>query len=183
MDALRAHIARASTDGLDLNASDDNGFTAIALACYSGHLDAAEALVRAGADPSAPIAGGFSPVHLMAQAGSPESIVKLLSWGADPNARSENGSTPLMVIDYDSDDDNDENDPPAAATAEKVDAGGGDDDEAALPPTRVTRILEALLEAPRTRADPTLADDDGTTALHFAATAGNERACKILLGW
>jgi uncharacterized protein len=75
-----------------------DGFTALHLAAFFGHEDAARALLEHGADPNV-VARHESlrvaPLH-SAAAGAHSSIVQLLlDAGADANARQEGGFTPL----------------------------------------------------------------------------------------
>jgi uncharacterized protein len=74
-----------------------DGFTALHLASFFGHPEAARVLVERGADVSAvahnPMA--VQPLHSAAAAGQTEIARLLLDRGADPNARQEGGFTPL----------------------------------------------------------------------------------------
>jgi ankyrin repeat protein len=74
-----------------------DGFTALHLAAFFGHPEAAQVLVERGADVSAVAhnAMAVQPLHSAAAAGQTEIARLLLDRGADPNARQEGGFTPL----------------------------------------------------------------------------------------
>ena len=87
---LRAEPQRASDYAPD-------GFTPVALAAFFGHLDAARALIAAGADVRAPARNPFKVQALHAAvAGRNLEIVKVvLEAGADPNAQQQAGFRPM----------------------------------------------------------------------------------------
>jgi uncharacterized protein len=80
-----------------VNAYAVDGFQALGLACFFGHLDVAEYLVKAGAAVNAPSRNELKAAPLQsAAAGGHERIVDmLLKNGADPNVREQGGYTPL----------------------------------------------------------------------------------------
>ncbi|MGE5249042.1 MAG: ankyrin repeat domain-containing protein, partial [Bacteroidota bacterium] len=80
-----------------INAYSEDGYQPLGLACYFGHHDAAEFLIKAGA---AINAYSNNPTHAAplqsATAGGHIEIVRLLlENGADPNCREAGGYTPL----------------------------------------------------------------------------------------
>jgi uncharacterized protein len=83
------------------NAVANDGFGALGLAVYFGRLDAAELLLKAGANPDTPSANEFKvrPIHSAAANRDPErslALVRLLlDWKADPNVTQAGGWTPL----------------------------------------------------------------------------------------
>jgi len=80
-----------------VNAYAEDGFQPLGLACFFGHLDSAEYLVKAGAPKNSLSRNELkaAPIH-SAVAGGHEEIVKmLLQHGADPNVREQGGCTPL----------------------------------------------------------------------------------------
>ncbi len=92
------HIARILARQPELvNAFSDDGFQPLGLACFFGHLEAAEYLVRAGASLNTPSNNGLGVTPLQsAAAGNHASLVgMLLKSGANPNVREGNGFTPL----------------------------------------------------------------------------------------
>jgi ankyrin repeat protein len=80
-----------------VNAYAVDGFQALGLACYFGHLDVADYLVKAGAPINAPSRNGLSaaPIQSAAAAGHEKIVDMLLKNGADPNVREQGGYTPL----------------------------------------------------------------------------------------
>jgi len=80
-----------------VNAFADDGFQPLGLACFFGHLESADYLVRAGASVNMPSNNGLHATPLQsAVAGGHAPIVKmLLNSGAQPNVRERGGVTPL----------------------------------------------------------------------------------------
>lgn len=92
------HVIRLlARDPQLVNAYAGDGFHPLGLACYFGHYDTAEYLVKAGAPINSPARNELkaAPIH-SAAAGRHTKIVKLLlDLGADPNVREQGGFTPL----------------------------------------------------------------------------------------
>ena len=80
-----------------VNAYTEDGFHPLGLACFFGHLDSAEYLVKAGAPINAQSRNGLKAAPIQsAAAGRHRKIVKmLLDHNADPNIREQGGYTPL----------------------------------------------------------------------------------------
>ena len=92
------HVIRLLARDPDLvNAYAADGFQPLGLACFFGHYDIAEYLIKAGAQLNSPARNELKamPLH-SAAAGRHERIVQLLlSQGAEPNVREQGGFTPL----------------------------------------------------------------------------------------
>jgi ankyrin repeat protein len=92
------HVIRLLARDPDLvNAYAHDGFQPLGLACYFGHYDTAEYLIKAGAQINSQARNELkaTPIH-SAAAGGHEKIVRLLlDHGADANVREQGGFTPL----------------------------------------------------------------------------------------
>jgi ankyrin repeat protein len=80
-----------------VNAYAQDGFQALGLACYFGHYDVAEYLVKAGAPINSRSRNELevTPIHSAASAGYSKIAELLLKHGADPNIREQGGYAPL----------------------------------------------------------------------------------------
>jgi uncharacterized protein len=92
--ALRALLAQK---GVDVNAPQADGATAIQWAAYRNDLEMADMLIAAGANVKLANRDGVTPMWLAAQNGSAGMLAKLIAAGADPNERHPGGDTPLMM--------------------------------------------------------------------------------------
>jgi ankyrin repeat protein len=98
--------------GAEVNARDEDGFTALHLACAWGDCAAADTLLAHGADPNASaeaggkqgrywytysdeFVAGPTPLHMAAAEGDAETIHLLLRCGVDVDAKDRRGVTPL----------------------------------------------------------------------------------------
>ncbi|MFT3893441.1 MAG: ankyrin repeat domain-containing protein [Anaerolineales bacterium] len=80
-----------------VNAYTEDGFQPLGLACFFGHFDAAEYLVKAGAPVNAQSRNGLkaAPIQSAAAGGHRKIVKMLLEYNADPNIREQGGYTPL----------------------------------------------------------------------------------------
>jgi ankyrin repeat protein len=90
------------SSGVDANAVDAEGNTALHLAAFNGHMDVVKALLAAGADANAQDAQGWTPVFKAAynhelDCGFAPVVQALVEAGADVNQRIFYGLTPLML--------------------------------------------------------------------------------------
>ena len=83
-----------------------DGFQPLGLACFFGHLDSAEYLVKAGAPINALSRNELSaaPIHSAAAGGYRKIVKMLLEHHADPNIRERGGFTPLHAAAQNGDD-------------------------------------------------------------------------------
>ena len=84
-----------SSGGASVDATANDGLTALLAATQHGHTDVIRALCAAGADADLGGVRGVRPLHLAAAEGHLESAEILLEAGADVNARTDSGYTPL----------------------------------------------------------------------------------------
>lgn len=84
--------------GYATEAKDEQGHTAVHLACLAGHTELLAALLAAGAAPSGPDICGRHPLHYACEWPDAEMVKELLSAGASAQARdADNGWVPLHV--------------------------------------------------------------------------------------
>jgi ankyrin repeat protein len=84
--------------GIDVNAAQGDGMTALHWAARRGDVELAQMLLYAGANVRATTRlGAYTPLIMAAQVGSAALIDTLLKAGADAKAATTNGTTPLML--------------------------------------------------------------------------------------
>ena len=88
-------LEAALAQGINVNARDDLGKTALHWAAQYGHDKAADTLLAHGANVSARSRSGYTPLHLAVQGLHGDMVKTLLEHGADVNARENGGWTPL----------------------------------------------------------------------------------------
>lgn len=88
-----AELARAP--GVDLEASDASGQTALMMAAIKGHAPSVGLLLERGAKVDGP--SGWTALHYAASGGHTDVARILLRHGAKLDARSDNGTTPAML--------------------------------------------------------------------------------------
>ena len=84
-------------EGVDVNARQRDGATALHWAAYRDDLDLANVLIEAGADINAANELGATPLWLAAANGSAAMVKRLLDAGANSNAALTIGETPVMT--------------------------------------------------------------------------------------
>lgn len=162
--------------GAKLNSRDDDGVSPLMNAAASGKPAVLTELIRAGSRIEATNSAGETALFAAARSNSAETIELLIDAGVDVNARNDEGQTALMTI-------------VAAGSFEKVktliergaDTGLMDYDG------RTALMLAAFNEDPRvpelflngSRIDAR--DNDGDTALLFAAERGSEKTVLLLV--
>ena len=92
-DALRSLLKQ----GVNVNATEADGTTALHWASYRDDVESADLLIRAGARVNAANDLGATPLWTASQNGSAAMVRRLLQAGADPNAALLLGETPVMV--------------------------------------------------------------------------------------
>ncbi len=85
------------SQGIDVNAAQGDGTTALHWAARLDDVPLADVLIRAGARAGAANDNGATPLHLACVNRSAAMVDRLLAAGADPNASMPNGETVLMT--------------------------------------------------------------------------------------
>lgn len=93
-ESYAAADALADSAGLQLEASNRSGESALMMASLRGRTALVQRLLQRGAAVNRP---GWSPLHYAATAPDPAPMKLLLAQGAAVDARSPNGTTPLMM--------------------------------------------------------------------------------------
>jgi len=90
-----------------VNAYSEDGFHPLGLACFFGHFDVAEYLVRAGASINSRSHNRLkaAPIQSATARGHRKIVKMLLDYGADPNIREQGGYTPLHAAAQNGDED------------------------------------------------------------------------------
>lgn len=84
--------------GMDVNAAQGDGMTALHWAATNGDVAIAQMLLSAGANVRATTRlGGLTPLHLATQSGQAHVAAALIAAGADSNLATATGATPLML--------------------------------------------------------------------------------------
>ena len=84
--------------GVDVNAAQGDGMTALHWAAFTDHVEIAEMLIYAGGNVEAGTRlNSIKPLFMAAQNGSRSMVETLLAGGADPNSTMSTGTTPLMM--------------------------------------------------------------------------------------
>ncbi len=87
-----------SQPGIDVQAKDKDGFTALHWASWSGMPYCSLMLVEAGLDVNAKENNGYTPLMLAAMRGNNEAVRMLLSLGADASLKNNDGLTAAELV-------------------------------------------------------------------------------------
>ena len=98
MQGDRAAVSALLTQGVDVNAAQGDGSTALHWAAYRGDLEMTGQLLKAGASVKAGTRiGGMTPLFMAARGGHAPVIDALLQAGAGAGEANANGTTALMI--------------------------------------------------------------------------------------
>jgi uncharacterized protein len=166
-------VRRLLKQGVSVNASQPDGFTALHWAAQWDQADMADLLIRAGGQVSAADHYGVTPLSLACTNGSVSMVGRLLEAGANPNAARVYGETVLMTCARTG----------ALEAVKAVLARGADVNpkETALMWAAAeghTEIVQALIAG---GADVHARSSKGYTALLLTAREGNLGATRALL--
>ena len=93
-----AAVKRLVAEGVDINAADARGRTALLEAAWGGYRDIVSLLLEKGAVVNRPDSSGFTPICRSVEEGFDAITALLLENGAEVNIRAgTRGSTPLML--------------------------------------------------------------------------------------
>ena len=84
------------SSGIDVDARNEHGTTALMRAAYHGHLQMVEALIASGADPNAVRNDNFTPLTLAAFFGHTDIVRVLVQAGAETDRVTRNGTSARM---------------------------------------------------------------------------------------
>ena len=171
---VRTLLARQA----NVNVRAEDGSTALLWATHWNDLEAADLLVRAGADPNAANDLRMTPLVQACTNANAALVTVLIDAGANPNTPAATGETPLMTCARS-----------GALAAVRLLLAHGADVNASEPTQHQTalmwaaaerhaEIVHSLIEA---GADLTAQTTLGFTALHFAARQGDLASTKLLL--
>ena len=90
-------IAKLLKRGIDVDARDENDYTALLLAAETGATASVGTLIKAGADRDARDSYGRSAVYAAAVGGKDETVAKLLEAGASPTNADRDGRGPFWA--------------------------------------------------------------------------------------
>lgn len=90
-------ITELIAKGVDINAKNKDGVTALLLAAQNGHLEVVNVLLEAKADPNIADADGDTALLLAVESGAAEVVQALLKAGASLQHKNTQGKTALMI--------------------------------------------------------------------------------------
>jgi uncharacterized protein len=161
--------------GADTEILDSRLLNALSYATWKNHLQAARALVAAGASLRAP-PGGWTPLYRSAIAGGPDMVSLFLDAGDDVHWADTFGVTPLFIAAANG---NVDTIRLLLAAGAEIDHRANDGTTALMSAVRHKRSAAAreLLES---GADPSIVDDAGSCALGLASANDDREVLELL---
>ena len=160
-----AKVKQLLADGVNPNAANSNGWTALMVAAAKGRFEIVKMLLAVDANPNASTDKGGTALMCAAQEGYPEIIKVLLGAGANTNASTDEGGTALMCAAQEG-----HSEIAKMLIADKADLDATDKHDMTALMSAVKRghaeTVQILLDA---GANPDAATDGGYTALMVAA--------------
>jgi len=90
-------LVLASGAGMDLDAVNGDGATALSIACEEGHLEVVHFLCEQGADKDKAVDDGATPLWIASGEGHLDVVHFLCEQNADKDKATDDGSTPLWI--------------------------------------------------------------------------------------
>ena len=95
--ALKEVIEEVIALSGDINATDEDGYTALHFAAKKGYRECVDLLILSGADVNTRSLNGDTPLHAAVEGGHAYCVKLLILSGADVNTKSSTGTTPLYA--------------------------------------------------------------------------------------
>ncbi|XP_001367751.2 ankyrin repeat domain-containing protein 27 isoform X2 [Monodelphis domestica] len=89
-------LERIPVNGLEVNVTNQDGFTALHVAVLHGRTDLVSLLLKHGANVDAKNVNRATPLHLACQKGHSQVVKSLMDFGAKQNTKDSSGNTPLI---------------------------------------------------------------------------------------
>jgi len=171
-------LVEAEGSDIDINGTDAMECTALVWASRSGHVKVMDYLIGKGADVEKAGYGGLRPLHHACNNMKEDAMSKLIDGGCDVMAKDENGCTPLHWSSS------------RGALSQCVlliDKGA---DLNAVNNIKSTPLMKACINGQTTSAERYIKldknvvnakDQDGNSALHFAARGGFDALVSVLV--
>jgi ankyrin repeat protein len=154
-----------------------NGSMPLHAACFGGHLETANLLIKCGARKEAKDNMGSTGLHIACARGNWEIVLQLLENGADYEARDNFGRTPFYLATY-------VGSLQTMSLLEKLKVNVNECDNQGWSPLHVAcsrqmrQTFNNLMTLP---VDLSLKTSKGNTALHFASRWGDEEVVRAIL--
>jgi ankyrin repeat protein len=161
-----------------VNSRNAEGRTALMEAAIHGHVDTANVLIAAGANPNLEDKDGLTALMVETRKGNLQTVKALIAAGADVNHQDKDGLTALMVGTRKGNLEIVKALIAAGADVNKQDNSGQTASTDAGSMGGVRKIIERLIGS---NADVKKANKLGLTALHIAVNSGNKEIVDVLL--
>ena len=100
IEVVEALLSSSGGDRPNIHDTDDDGYTALGVACENGHAPCVQALLRAKSDPNQQRKNGWTSLITSSYNGYVEVVKALIDGGADPNKAKDNGYNAVIAAAY-----------------------------------------------------------------------------------